>query len=84
MTRTEFVRQYARASGASDEFAGIGLIDIGGATLVALPCGCRECQDNSSGWVMLTANSVLDHLFFNAPDKLRDAYREVVREHDRG
>lgn len=78
MTRTDFVRGYAQRSNLSDEWAGLGIVDAGGKTMFAMPCGCgnRECD----GWVMLTGESVLDHLFLNAPDRLREAYRDTVRD----
>jgi hypothetical protein len=77
MTRTEFVRSYARRSGFSDEWADMGIVDTaGGRTMIALPCACgyEACE----GWAMLSGSTVLDHLELYAPEKLRRAYREAV------
>ena len=76
MTRTEFVRSYALKSKLSDKWAALGFIDIDGRVKIALPCGCdaEECE----GWVMVSADNALDHLQFNAPPKLREAYIDEV------
>lgn len=77
MTRKDFVRAYAERSGLSAKWAVIGLIDVdGAATMCALPCGCGD--ETCEGWAMVTANSVADHLFFSAPEALRDAYRAAI------
>jgi len=80
MTRAEFVRAYAARSKASPEFAEIGIIDFGLRTMVALPCDCGE--DGCEGWAMVSPSSLLDHLFFRAPERLREAYRDAVAEKD--
>lgn len=77
MTRTEFVKSYARRSGLDDRFAGIGLIAVGGHHLVALPCACGE--ESCEGWAMVTASAALHHLAFYAPEPLRTAYCDLVR-----
>ena len=76
MTRTEFVKGYAKRSGLSDEWAILGFIEIAGHKLIALPCGCPE--EGCDGWAMIGAEHVSHHLAFNAPDKLRAAYRECL------
>ncbi len=79
MTREEFVKGYAERSGLSSEWASLGQIDVGGRTMIALPCG--NCGDDEcGGWAMVGAGSVLDHLFLYAPDDLMSAYREAVRQ----
>lgn len=78
MTRDDFVRGYAERSGLSAECGRVrGLIEIGDRVMLALPCG--NCGDDEcGGWAMVSAGSVLDHLFLYAPDALRDAYRDAV------
>ena len=76
VTRAEFIKSYASASRLSAEYAVLGIIDVGGKTLCALPCACGE--EGCQGWAMLSADGVADHLFFRAPDALRKAYREAV------
>lgn len=76
MKRADFVRLYAERSGLSPQWADIGLIDCGGKTLCALPCGCEEV--GCEGWAMLGADSMHDHLFFHAPTALREAYQAAV------
>lgn len=78
MTRAEFVRTYAARSNLSDQWAEIGLIDVGSKTMLALPCGCGA--ENCEGWAMVTADGVLDHLMLHAPSGLREAYAEAVRD----
>lgn len=79
MTREEFVRGYANRSGLSDKYASLGIVDVGGHTLFALPCACGD--DTCDGWAMVSGSTALDHLFFNAPKALREAYRNAVSEH---
>lgn len=76
MTREDFIRAYARRNGSSDQWAGIGLMEFGGKTLFALPCGCGEppCE----GWAMVTPDSALHHLFFCTTEPLRSAYVNAV------
>jgi hypothetical protein len=76
MTRTEFVRDYARQSGLSDRFASLGIIYTDGGALLAMPCGCgdAECQ----GWLMVSADCALSHLEMGTPEPLRDAYRAAM------
>lgn len=78
ITRTEFVETYAKASGIAAEWAILGFIEVGDHVSIALPCGCEyeDCQ----GWAMVGAKNVLDHLQFQAPDALRDAYMAAVAE----
>lgn len=78
MTRTEFVRQYAKRSGGLyDGFANLGIIEIDlNRTLIALPCGCA--QEECEGWAMLGPNEILSHLMFNTPEPLRNAYRAAI------
>ena len=76
MTRSEFVASYAKRSGLSDQWAALGVIDVDGKTMFALPCGCED--ETCEGWAMVTANSALDHLFFSSPVALRHAYRDTV------
>jgi hypothetical protein len=79
MTRTEFVRAYARRSGASEQWAVLGLIEYeGGRVRIALPCACDE--EGCEGWAMLSAEGVDHHLQFDAPASLRDAYRAALAE----
>lgn len=77
MTRKEFVTAYAQRSGLSDERACIGLVKVGDHRMIALPCACGE--ESCEGWAMLGIEAVLHHLFFNAPDPIRDAYCATVR-----
>lgn len=76
MTRADFVRAYAARNGKSAEWADIGLVDVGGKTLFALPCGCPDpaCE----GWAMCSPDSALHHLFFCTPEPLRIAYMAAV------
>lgn len=77
MTREDFVRGYATRSGFSDQAAKIGVIDFDGiAKMVALPCACGD--ETCEGWAMVTAESVLHHLFFCTPEPLRSAYVDAV------
>ena len=76
MKREQFVREYAERSGLDPQWASIGIVEVGKSVMFALPCGCDD--DTCQGWAMLTGNSVLDHLFFHAPEALRDAYRLAV------
>jgi hypothetical protein len=81
MKRADFVRAYANRSGLSDKWANIGLIDRhDGWVFVALPCVCGE--DGCQGWAMLSAEQVLHHLQFNAPDGLREAYMKSVEDEE--
>ena len=77
MTREDFVRRYAEGSSLSTKWASLGLIDVDGKTLLALPCGCTSaiCE----GWAMVTADGVLDHLELDAPEGLRIAYRDAMK-----
>lgn len=77
MTRTEFVKAYADRSGLSDKWAGLGIVDVGGSAMAALPCGCGD--ETCEGWAMVTANSIIHHLEFCAPEPLRGAYHDAVR-----
>ena len=72
VTRAEFVRDYARRSRLSDEFAAQGLIRAGAQVLVALPCACGD--DGCAGWAMLSADGIDYHLRYDAPEELRKAY----------
>lgn len=77
MTRAEFVRFYAKNCGQSDKWAELGIIDFGGGVIrVALPCACDN--EVCSGWVMVTGETLLHHLEFDAPEPLRTAYRETL------
>jgi hypothetical protein len=76
VSRTEFVRRYANRSNLPDEWAELGLIEFAGHKLIALPCGCGE--EGCEGWAMVSAEGVLHHLFFCAPDAMRDPYIEIV------
>ena len=79
MSRTEFVRRYAKNSGISDEWAILGLIaPTRESRMIALPCDCGE--DGCEGWAMLGIESVLHHLQFCAPDDMRDAYMKSMGE----
>jgi hypothetical protein len=80
MKREDFVRAYAKRSNLSDKTAHWGLIDAGnGWRLIALPCACG---DDCPGWAMLSAEHVLHHLQFNAPDVLREAYMKSVEDEE--
>lgn len=81
MTRTEFVRGYAERSNLSAEWAQLGVIDVGGRVIFALPCGCLD--EGCPGWAMVTGGSVLSHLELHAPDGLRTAYREACEAAER-
>lgn len=78
MTREEFIKEYAAASGISADFATLGFIEQGGHYLLAMPCGCddRLCK----GWGMVNPDSLDTHLRLYAPDKLSYAYREAIGE----
>lgn len=84
MTRTEFINSYATRSGIPSDavrFAGLGLLDLGdGYVRIALPCACDEHanEPNGQGWAMVSAEGVLDHMRFHAPEPLRFAYLEAV------
>lgn len=78
MTRADFIKAYAARSGLSAEFAVIGLLDVGGKTMVAMPCACGE-QD-CEGWAMLTADGIDHHLAFNAPEPLRTVYCDAISQ----
>lgn len=82
MKRDEFVRAFAQRSGLSDEWADIGVIDVGGRSIIALPCACGH--DSCEGWAMVGSEGVLHHLQFDAPEALRDAYMRAVSERERG
>lgn len=77
MTREEFVRGYAVSSGLSAEWAALGLVDAGRGAKIVLPCGCGD--ESCPGWTMLSAEAVLHHLEFDAPEPLREAYRGLTR-----
>ena len=76
MTRTEFVKAYAKRVGVSDEWAALGFIEYAKRVYIALPCECD--WDGCEGWAMLSNENILDHLQFRAPEKLRAAYCEAV------
>ncbi len=78
MTRTEFVRAYALRSDLSDKWARLGMIDIDGHTMIALPCACGK--DGCKGWAMVSASGVLHHLQFCAPEQLRGAYMNAIHQ----
>src|SRR6266404_5500608 len=78
VTREDFVREYARRSGVSDQYVRIGIIDVRGVTMIALPCGCGEPE--CMGWAMVFGDGILDHLQFRAPAQLRDAYEQAVSD----
>lgn len=81
MTRQEFVRAYAERSGIKADFAVLGILDVGGRTLIALPCGCGD--DMCEGWAMLSAESALGHLSLYTPEALRTAYNDATGGADR-
>ena len=72
MTRTEFVKGYAKRSKLSDRWAAIGIVDIAGICRIALPCACGS--EVCPGWAMLSADGIDDHLRFSAPNELSVAY----------
>lgn len=77
MTRTEFIHHYADSMGLSSEWAELGFVDFGkGYVRVALPCACGD--SSCKGWAMLSAESVLHHLAFNAPQDLIAVYRKYI------
>ena len=80
ITRTEFIKRYAADSGRPEgaKYARLGIFEVDDVCLMALPCGCdgEQCE----GWMMASAHTVLSHLFFGTPGKLRDAYREAVKQ----
>ena len=79
ITRSEFIRAYARESGLPEpQFSAMGVLDVDGHALLALPCACgdKTCQ----GWALLSAEQIITHLTFHAPDALRIAYRMAVQE----
>jgi hypothetical protein len=81
MTREEFVRKYAAHSGLTERthYALMGILDCGGGYVkVALPCGCGE--PGCEGWAMVSAEGVIPHLEFAAPEPLRSAYRFAVQQ----
>jgi hypothetical protein len=79
MTRTEFVRAYAIASNKSARLAPVGCVDCGdGFVMVAIPCACGEVS--CPGWAMLSPETLLLHLEFSAPEPLRSAYLETVKQ----
>lgn len=80
MTRTEFIKAYVKRSGLPEDaarFAEIGRLRVGDWTQFAMPCGCGD--ETCEGWAMV-GDDVLEHLFFNAPSDLRDAYRKAVED----
>ena len=78
MTRGDFIRAYAERSGLDARWATLGYIDCDGRTLIAMPCGCGD--ETCEGWVMLSGESISNHLSMHAPEKLRDAYRDALGE----
>jgi hypothetical protein len=81
MKRADFVRAYANNSGLSAKLADWGMVDAGkGWVLIALPCACddRDCP----GWAMLSAEHILHHLQFDAPEALREAYMKSIEQEE--
>ena len=79
MTREEFVRQYALACDIPQHYASLGFLDFGnGWVRVAMPCACGD--KGCKGWVMVSAENVDDHLQLNAPEPLRQAYLDAIKE----
>lgn len=76
MTRADFIRRYAACSDLSDEWAELGLVEIGNHRRIALPCGCGD--ETCPEWSMVPIEAVLDHLSLYAPEPLRTAYHEAV------
>ena len=81
MKREDFVRAYANRSELPDKTAYWGIVDAGNDwKLIALPCACGS--DDCPGWAMLSAEHILHHLQFNAPDGLREAYMKSVADEE--
>jgi hypothetical protein len=81
MKREDFVRAYAKRSNFSDKMAHWGYVNAGNDwILIALPCACGD--ESCEGWAMLSAEWVLHHLQFNAPDGLREAYMKSVEDEE--
>lgn len=78
MTRTEFVKHWAKFTSVSDTWAELGLVDMGRQTHIALPCACDE-DPRCMGWRMLSVDAVDDHLRTHAPGPLRRAYIDATR-----
>lgn len=82
ITRTKFVEQYVETikknmPNASARFALIGVAEIAeGWKMVAMPCACGNA--GCEGWGMVTPETLDHHLMFDAPQALRDAYREAI------
>jgi hypothetical protein len=78
MTREEFIEDYAANSGLEVQVksAKLGLVDFGGAPLIAMPCACGEC--GCRGWAMVFPDMILHHLQFQAPAELRAAYLKAL------
>lgn len=68
----DFIKRYAEASGLDDRWAVLGVIEISGSFLIALPCGCE--QDACEGWAMVSPSSVNTHLKLYAPNEIREAF----------
>lgn len=82
ISREQFVKDYAANSGLSAKYAALGILDVGGKTIAAMPCGCGE--EGCKGWSMVSADSIHDHLFFRAPEELRLAYHSVLKNSSGG
>lgn len=76
MTRKEFIEAYAARSGITASFASLGILDIGRAVQVALPCACGEA--GCEGWAMVSTENLDHHMLFDAPEALSGAYREAL------
>lgn len=76
MTRTEFMKAYAKRSELSDEWALLGFVEADKRIMVATPCACGE--QGCEGWAMLSPENISHHLAFQAPEKLREVYREAL------
>jgi hypothetical protein len=75
MTRKEFIESYAARCGLKAPFAAIGILDVGGRVMIALPCACEnQCE----GWAMVSIEGVLPQLGMYAPASLTAAYHETV------
>jgi len=77
LSRAEFVRAYAARSGLSDKYAVLGILDVAGTVLVALPCACDD--EGCEGWAMLGASNVNSHLELYAPEPIRSAFRALAQ-----
>ena len=76
MTRTEFIKAYAKRSNMSDKWAVLGFLEFDDRYVwVALPCACED--ESCEGWAMVSPSSVASHLELYAPEPISSAFRDL-------